>query len=335
MFQTDFHIFLQSFENEFLTGFMRFITALGYVEFFMAFITAMLFFIDFKKGIILLLILFWTGGTTFYFKHYFHLPRPFHVDSRVQFLDGKLEDEVSFDFTKMGAKNFWDTLPNEVLTEVRKTEEIAFGFPSGHTSVALALWGAMLFLFRQRWVRFLSWSFIFLIPFSRIYLGVHFIADVLGGYALGGIILFCCWWIVLKKEKLQAFLREPKLDFGFNLRALFLLISPFLFYFILPLKLMQVAGSLLGFGLGFCLLAHKGFPEEGGNWRQKIGRTLLAILLYGGLHFGWSELLTTMNWELTKPLSFIRYAIEGFVLIWLVVELSIRFRWFERMRPIA
>jgi hypothetical protein len=128
MFQTDFHVFLQSFENEFLTGFMRFITALGYIEFFMVFLTVILFVIDFKKGFILLLILFWTGGITFFLKEHFDLPRPFHVDSRVQFLDGKLDNGASFEFSEMGAKAFWDVLPIEVLDEIRKEKDFAHGF---------------------------------------------------------------------------------------------------------------------------------------------------------------------------------------------------------------
>jgi membrane-associated phospholipid phosphatase len=332
MFQTDFHVFLQSFENEFLTGFMRFITALGYIEFFMVFLTVILFVIDFKKGFILLLILFWTGGITFFLKEHFDLPRPFHVDSRVQFLDGKLDNGASFEFSEMGAKAFWDVLPIEVLDEIRKEKDFAHGFPSGHTSIALALWGALILLFRRRWVTILSVSLILLIPFSRMYLGVHFIADVLGGYVVGAVILFLFWLAILKKNRLQPYLEKATLPMGINLRTLFLLLSPVLFYVLLPTKLMQLPGSMFGYGLSYCLLAQKGFPEKGGSWGQKIGRMLLAIGLYLAINFGFNQAIIYLGLQEHKLANFIRFAIEGFIFLWVAVELNIKLGWFERMK---
>jgi undecaprenyl-diphosphatase len=71
--------------------------------------------------------------------------------------------------------------------------ETSFSFPSGHSSVAAALYGfAIYYLWRQAatWGRRLNILFagIFLIAaigFSRLYLGVHYLSDVLGGYLLG------------------------------------------------------------------------------------------------------------------------------------------------------
>ncbi|MFT4758102.1 MAG: membrane-associated phospholipid phosphatase [Paraglaciecola sp.] len=332
MFQTHFHVFLQSFENEFLTGFMRLLTAVGYIEFFMVFLTVILFIVDFKKGFILLLILFWTAGITLFLKEHFNLPRPFHVDSRVQFLDAKLDNGASFEFSEMGAKAFWDILPIEVLEKIRQAKEFAHGFPSGHTSIALALWGGLILLFRKQWVTILSVSLILLIPFSRMYLGVHFIADILGGYAVGGLILFLFWLIILKKNRLPPYLEKATLPMGLNLRTIFLLLSPLLFYFILPTKLMQLPGSMFGYGLSFCLLAQKGFPEKGGSWGQKTGRMLLAISLYLAINFGFNQTIILLSWEEIKIANFIRYAVEGFIFLWVAVELNVRFGWFERMK---
>ena len=331
MFQTDFHVYLQSFENEYLTGFMRLITALGYLEFFMIFLTIILFIIDFKKGFILLLVLFWTAGITLYLKEYFHLPRPFHVDDRVKFLDGKLRNDATFDFSEMGAEAFWDVLPGEVLEEVRKTDEIAFGFPSGHTSIAVALWGALLFLFRRRWIAALAISLMLLIPFSRLYLGVHFVADVLGGYLIGAIILLAFWLGILREKRLQPYLNKAKLALNFSWRTLFLLALPLVFLFVLSAEMMILPGSMFGYGLSFCLLGQKGFPEKGGSWGQKIGRMLVAIVLYLGINFAFSKGIEALAWEQNLIANFIRYAIEGFIFLWVAVELNMKIGWFERM----
>ncbi len=71
--------------------------------------------------------------------------------------------------------------------------ESSFSFPSGHATIAAAFYGFIVYyLWRQaqKWNIRLNLLFgggvlILAIGFSRLYLGVHFLSDVLGGYLLG------------------------------------------------------------------------------------------------------------------------------------------------------
>jgi undecaprenyl-diphosphatase len=68
-------------------------------------------------------------------------------------------------------------------------------FPSGHATQAMAIWGmvAVVLAVRSPRVRMPVASAavlsILLVGFSRVYLGVHWLSDVLAGYALGGVVL--------------------------------------------------------------------------------------------------------------------------------------------------
>ena len=83
MFQTEPIIFLQSFKNDFLTFFMRFISALGYEPYYVAICVIVLFGINFRKGFILTQIIIWAGIINSFLKQFFALPRPLHVDTNV------------------------------------------------------------------------------------------------------------------------------------------------------------------------------------------------------------------------------------------------------------
>lgn len=72
-----------------------------------------------------------------------------------------------------------------------------FSFPSGHAMNAFTVYGILTFLLWQhipsKWLRVVLISFsVFMISaigISRIYLGVHFPSDILGGYFAGGFWL--------------------------------------------------------------------------------------------------------------------------------------------------
>lgn len=63
-----------------------------------------------------------------------------------------------------------------------------YSFPSGHAQNAALVWGLLALHFRKRWFGYLSAAIVLLIGFSRVYLGVHFPTDVLGGWLIGGVL---------------------------------------------------------------------------------------------------------------------------------------------------
>ncbi len=58
------------------------------------------------------------------------------------------------------------------------------GFPSGHAQTATAFWSGIALVSRGAWV-LVGVVMTALVAFSRVYLGVHFVGDVLGGVAIG------------------------------------------------------------------------------------------------------------------------------------------------------
>jgi membrane-associated phospholipid phosphatase len=81
--------------------------------------------------------------------------------------------------------------------------ETSFSFPSGHAMGSATLGVALCFLFwptRWRWpVIVASAMFVVLVGFSRIYLGVHYPSDVLGGWAAGTAWAVAVHQLVVKR----------------------------------------------------------------------------------------------------------------------------------------
>ena len=75
------------------------------------------------------------------------------------------------------------------------TDVSGFSFPSGHSMVSMSYYGFLIYLIylselRKKWLLISLLSIIILlVGFSRMYLGVHYISDVLGGFLISLVYL--------------------------------------------------------------------------------------------------------------------------------------------------
>jgi undecaprenyl-diphosphatase len=73
------------------------------------------------------------------------------------------------------------------------TDVTGFSYPSGHALVATATYGTLAWIAcnhvvepsGRRAIRVICWTVVALVAFSRVYLGVHYMSDVISGIVMG------------------------------------------------------------------------------------------------------------------------------------------------------
>jgi len=85
----------------------------------------------------------------------------------------------------------WVRDPQFTILEQAREQASGYSFPSGHSQSGVGTFGAIAYTSGQKVIRCICIAIAILVPFSRIYIGVHYPSDVLvgSGMALGLIVL--------------------------------------------------------------------------------------------------------------------------------------------------
>jgi membrane-associated phospholipid phosphatase len=156
----EFIVWLQGFRSPFLDGLFSFITQFGGAGYLVV-IPVVAWSINLKIGLRAMMAMVAAQLFVMILKDYFNTQRPFMVDERI-----------------------WSE------------GEFGLSFPSGHAWGAVVYYGYLAAAVRRRRFTIAMGVVIFLVGFSRSYLGVHYPHVVVGGWVLGAFMLWA--WLRLE-----------------------------------------------------------------------------------------------------------------------------------------
>ena len=280
-----------------LVGVMALITSMGEELFYLAALPAVYWSIDKRLGRQLGYVFLLSAAINNVAKNLARQPRPFWLDPSVRLRDAE-----------------------------------SYGLPSGHAQHATAVYLLLAAWVRRGWVWPLALGFILLMSLSRIYLGVHFIQDVIVGFILGLVVLglFLFWQRAFAERFSRRILGRRLLIMIVIPAALALVYVGVLLLLGAPNMdvpwaefvpaaeltahedVVSTRAGLLGFGVGMILESSRvRFRADGPIW-QRIVRYALGIAVALGI---WSlrEVLPTDPEWVALPLRFLRYLL---LLLW-------------------
>ena len=286
-----------------LQPFWSAITFLGDQTFYLLFMPMIYWCVDALAGLRIGIMLLLSGFSNGFLKMIFKSPRPYWVSKKIT----------------AGA------------------EHNSFGLPSGHAMNSTAVWGWTARETKKVWPKWVMGILIFLIGFSRIVLGVHFISDILLGWLVGLLLI---WLFARNLQSLSNTLSKMHLMPLLGLVLLssgLMVLLPILIKAISPawqppadwiekagaidpMNLefsLTIAGLWLGMLGGFAILMHqKGILQSRqGDW-QKVARYLLGLAGVLGLYAGLGALFPDDMSLTGMILRYFRYTLIGLWIAW-------------------
>ncbi len=215
-----------------------------------------------------------------------------------------------------------DKRPYQYDSRVRAIQQAGGGgFPSGHTQGSVVVWGYFATAMKKKWLWIFAVIMMILVPLSRLYLGVHDLPDLIGGYITGFVLLVLYVWLEPIAErwlygKSLAFL----LATAIIIPVVMIAVSPGL-----DQDCITAASTLMGMSVGFVLeRKFVGFSSDG-TVPMRVLRYILGIAVIIGLWIGLK--MAFKGLEPALAFRFARYLLIGlwgsFAAPWVFVKLKL------------
>ena len=144
-----------------------------------------------------------------------------------------------------------------------------------------------------------------LIGVSRIYLGVHFPTDVLGGWIIGAIFLTAYFKL---RHPIEKWLKEASLTKQIALA----LCGPLVLLLYPTVTTTSITGVLMGFGTGAALTCRfVPFRTQGAVWKRFL-RFLIGMFILIAIRFGLSAIFPGKDESFYFVFRVFRYMVMGF-----------------------
>jgi len=177
-------LWLQERARPGVTRAMNIVSLLGYTSVYMT-IAVVLAIVRWRAGAALLLLLALTALFSEAAKVVVSFPRPDVVDARVQTLTAIAPGDLGRLAPPLRRVGLDDRVREAERDFVRDAD---YGFPSGHVAAATAFFFGLVFFFGWNWAWIGLVLWVPAMAISRVYLGRHFLGDVLGGFGVGVIV---------------------------------------------------------------------------------------------------------------------------------------------------
>ncbi|GEM46446.1 phosphatase PAP2 family protein [Deinococcus cellulosilyticus] len=184
----------------------------------------------------------------------------------------------------LGYERPYDLKP-EIASEAAKATGTGPGLPSGHAQMSATMWWIAATQIKKTWFWVLAVVLVLLIGLSRIVLGVHFPADVIGGLILGALFVLTAAFVQVPGLNMVARIITGVLGLG-----LALLIPS------LALSFAVLSGALI------C----SGKYEAPRTIGHKLGTALVGLLLVAIVYIG-PKVILNDQMEHSAVGEFLRY----------------------------
>ncbi len=271
----------------------RILTFLGDEGFYLLFIPLIYWCLDRETGIRLTVIFLFSAYINTTAKILAGQPRPFQYDLRVKPL-------VHAD---------------------------GYGLPSGHTQGAVVLWGYLASRYGHKWLWISAGILMVLIPMSRVYLGVHFPTDLLGGYLLGALLLV--GYLVLEPRVSGLLSRigpARQLALITTVCGMLIIASPGG-----AKSGISTGSALMGGLIGLVFERRIVRFETAGAWGTRLLRYFMGLLIVAAVYAGFKVVFAAF--EPSNVYRFIRYFLVGLATTFLAPLVFVRLGLSPRSNP--